>query len=154
MINIVPTLPEHAYYVAEHIRPADAAEMAAGYSLTPLRAIQIGMKVSALSWTGMVEGKVIAIMGVHQPTLLSETARPWMLGTADLDRDDIKFEFLGLSRRVVRAMIKTYSHLENYVDARNAKAIAWLKWLGFTIHDPEPHGPLGMPFHRFEMRRS
>jgi len=46
-----------------------------------------------------------------------------------------------------------YSHLENWVDARNTKAINWLRWLGFTVHDPVPFGVAGLPFHRFDMRR-
>ena len=38
------------------------------------------------------------------------------------------------------------------VDARNARAIRWLRWLGFRIHPAEAHGIQGLPFHRFEMR--
>lgn len=154
MIQLVPALPEHVAYVAEHARQADVDEMAAGYSLTPLRAIQTGLQVSTLSLAGVVDGHPVAIAGLHFPSMLSDKAHPWMVGTTDLDRKDIKFEFLRVSRRVLRAFLAGSSHLENYVDARNTKAIAWLAWLGFTLHEPEPHGPLKMPFHRFELRRS
>jgi hypothetical protein len=31
--------------------------------------------------------------------------------------------------------------------------VRWLRRIGFTLHPAEPLGPLGVPFHRFEMER-
>ena len=35
------------------------------------------------------------------------------------------------------------------VDARNAVAIRWLGWLGFTLGAPQPMGVRGLPFIPF-----
>ena len=44
--------------------------------------------------------------------------------------------------------------LLNFVDNRNIKAQNWLRWLGFTLEEPEPHGVAGLPFRRFWMRKA
>ena len=45
-----------------------------------------------------------------------------------------------------------YTWLVNWVDDRNTCAIRWLKWMGFTIHEPEPYGVANLPFRRFDMK--
>lgn len=45
-----------------------------------------------------------------------------------------------------------FALLTNYVDARNAVSIRWLRWLGFEIEPAAPFGIHGLPFHRFSMR--
>lgn len=153
MIHVVPALPEHIPALVPNIRQADIDEMEAGYSLTPQKAMEIGLKHSSQCWVGLVDGEPIAMAGVNAPSVLSDTAYPWMLGTHHLDREDVKIGFLIQSRKILRTMLQVYAHLENHVDARNTKAIAWLKWLGFTMDEAKPYGPAGLPFHHFEIRR-
>jgi hypothetical protein len=45
-----------------------------------------------------------------------------------------------------------FPEMRNYVDARHARSIRWLKWLGFTIEEARPMGFAGLPFHPFGMR--
>jgi RimJ/RimL family protein N-acetyltransferase len=44
-----------------------------------------------------------------------------------------------------------FSHLENFVDARNARSIRWLRRLGFSIREPRRMGLSDVTFYRFEM---
>lgn len=154
MIDVVQALPEHGFYVASHARPADVLEMSAGYSLTPSAAIARGLRVSSQAWAGLVDGVPVAVAGLNRPSLLSSTGYPWMLGTSELERPGVAKAFLRVGGPILQTMLETCEHLENWVDARNTRAIRWLRWLGFTLHDPAPYGPQGLPFCHFEMWRS
>lgn len=76
---------------------------------------------------------------------------PRLVGTDDLER--YQRTFLRRCRKVVAAMLSVYPYLENYVDARNHVAKAWLHWLGFRLEEAAPYGALGLNFHRFHMER-
>lgn len=93
---------------------------------------------------GMVFG--VAPMG----GLLGKAAAPWALGTVAVERRPRALIEMGPRYR--DAMLASYPHLYNYVDARNTRSIRWLKWMGFEFHDAEPYGHAGLPFHKFEMR--
>jgi len=63
-------------------------------------------------------------------------------------------KFLRRNRNWIDANMKIYDKLENYVDARNTKAINWLKWLGFQFADETvPYGMLKMPFYKFWLKK-
>ena len=142
----------HIEQMLGRVRQADIDEFAAGYSRTPEAAMRTGLKVSSHCWAGIWEGKVVAIAGLRPTSFLGDYANPWMVGTRDLERPEVRRQFLELSKSVLSYMLSLYPHLENWVDCRNRMAVRWLKWLGFTIYPAEAHGPQGMPFHRFELR--
>lgn len=148
--EIVPAEPWHVAHVAEHMREADRQEVLASSGLAHDVALQMSVEASDECFAGLVDDVPICIFGVAARSLLSETAVPWLLGTPDIESH--AKPFLVQSRTVVRAWRSRYELLENRVDARNTKSIQWLRWLGFTIHDPEPHGPFDLPFHHFTMR--
>jgi hypothetical protein len=89
------------------------------------------------------------MFGVVRRSLLCQTGVPWMLGSDDLDR--IGNEVGRQSRYYVNEMKKRFNLLENYIDVRQKRSIRWLKWCGFKMDPAKPHGPHGMPFHRFFM---
>lgn len=153
MIHLEKANLDHVRAMSCKIRQADIDEFAAGYSKTPELAMIQGIGVSTHSWAGVCDGRVIAVAGLFPLSIMGDTARPWMVGSRDLEKPWVTRQFLQTSKHALRFMISLYPHLENYVDARNTVAIRWLKWLGFQFHDPQPYGPMGLPFHRFEMRR-
>lgn len=55
--------------------------------------------------------------------------------------------------KYVEIMQEMFPILENHVDARNIKAIVWLRWLGFDIMSTELHGPFGAKFYFFRCVR-
>lgn len=148
--SIVPATGEHSRLLAERIRPEDAAEAWAACHLRPLDALEQSRAASRDTWTGLADGKVLCMLGVVERGAYRQIGIPWMLGSHDLPEHPRVF--LRASRNYVRAIRQEYKILENYVDSRHEKAVKWLRWLGFRIHAPEPYGPDGAPFHKFDIR--
>lgn len=140
----------HVAAMCPHIRQADRNEVMASAGRDVEELLPECVDRAEMAWAGLVDGEVACIFGVQGASLLSETGFPWMIGT-DLIEQHAK-PFLRRNRKMVGVMLDRYPHLINYVDARNAKAIEWLQWLGFEIHEPEKFGAYKMMFHPFEMR--
>jgi hypothetical protein len=96
-------------------------------------------------------GEPLALFGVVTVSLLSNKGSPWMLATdgAQLHRRAL----VRGGRAYAVAMLEQYERLENWVDARNRRAVVWLQRCGYTIHPPVPYGPFGLPFHPFSITR-
>lgn len=141
----------HIAEIAARCRPADVAELWASDRSTPAEALQKGLDTASAAWTGVVDGEPICMFGVTPWSILGAAGAPWMIGTT-LIKPNAR-PFLKESRRALEAMKEPYDLLLNFVDARHHEAVRWLRWLGFTIQEPVPYGPDGMPFHPFEWRR-
>jgi hypothetical protein len=139
---------EHAETILANIRVADAAEIFA-MGVQPEIGLRHSLKVAVKSWTVTFDGQPALIFGVGTKSLIGNTGVPWMLSTHLIDQHPTAFARYSLMQlRAVRAM---FPHLENIVDARYARCIRWLQFLGFHVEPPEPMGPYGLPFHRFHM---
>jgi len=147
--EIIPATLDHCLEMFPHMRQADIDELDA-IGVQPKPALMNSLRCSMLAWTGLADGEIVCIFGVSSSNLLAGVGQPWLMGT-DLIVKHSR-EFIRRSRPCVRKMLEIYSHLENYVDVRNEKAIAWLKYIGFSFDDPQPFGFKGLPFMRFEMR--
>jgi hypothetical protein len=105
---------------------------------------------ASAAWTWLVDGAPVCMFGVS-PSVLQGVGMPWMIGTTSLERHAMAF--LRQCRPYLEEMSTEYVFLSNFVDVRNMTAIRWLKWLGFKLDKPQPTGPFGLPFHRFQMKR-
>lgn len=151
MVEVVvrPVAPGDIEELAHRMRQADIDEVAAcGHA--PIGALEMSVARSSHSYTATADGEVACMFGVVPLSLLVGIGSPWMLGTDLVPK--YPGAFIKHSAPYIRGMLEAYPHLFNFVDARNAKAIRWLKRVGFTLHAPVPHGPYGMPFHPFEMK--
>ncbi|BCS54783.1 hypothetical protein [Geobacter sp. SVR] len=146
---IIPALPEHVRCIAANMRPADVAEIRA-LAWEPESALRISLRTSLAAWTGTVDGVPVCMFGVCDGEM--GEGRPWMIGTADLERYAVIF--LRRCRKQVERMLDIRPVLANYVSVDNNRAIQWLTWLGFTIDAPLPWGARRQLFHRFELRRT
>jgi hypothetical protein len=146
-ISIIPATHDHAAIVAATMRPADLAEVLASGGHDPLTALTRSISLSTHSWAGLVDGQAAALFGVGPASLASGIGCPWFLGSTLLDAHPRPM--LSMSRDWLDRIAQLYPHLENHVDARNRRAVRWLSWLGFSLHPAAPHGPHGLPFHRF-----
>lgn len=148
-VQIRPVHDGDAEYLAVHMRKADREEIWASGGRRPLEAIRRGLRLSTDTFVAERDGELACIWGFAPISLATGQAAPWMLGT------DLMFRLGRSLSRVAMASFEyvapVYPRLMNYVDARNTRSVAWLKSVGFTVHDPEPHGVAGLPFHRFEM---
>jgi len=131
------------------MRTTDVREIQATSGSRPIDALARCIEQSEHCWTGLIGGRVVFVGGVS-PMRLGGRRSPWLLGSEELERHPAAFlRYCVEKMPQVRA---AYPWLENYVDARAVNTIRWLKWLGFTVHDPVPYGILRRPFHRFELR--
>ena len=151
IVSIIPATIEHAKKMAPLTRDADREELWAASYQRPLDAMQMGLDFSDDAFVGCIDGEPIVMWGVALESLVGKIGIPWMIATKQLD--DVAIIFLRRCRGPVLEMLSNYGKLINYVDARNKRAVRWLKFLGFEIEDPKPYGVLGMPFHRFTMTR-
>lgn len=133
------------------LRDADRQEIEAS-TLTPLEsALADAVVLSAgLCWSVYRGDDILLLMGVAPVGMLGGLGSPWLLGSERSERFGKSLH--KIAREKIAQSRQTYPELVNYIDARNARSIAWLARLGFTLHEPEPYGPQGLPFHRFDMR--
>lgn len=145
--EIRPATIEDCADLAPRMRQSDVDEVMASDGLSPLSALEIAFKASSEAWAGLIDGVVVCMFGVCPVSLLSGDGSPWMLGSDDIEQHQKLF--LRRCRPVVAGMAQSYKSLHNHVDCRNETSIRWLKWLGFTMGEPEPYGIFGLPFRRF-----
>jgi hypothetical protein len=147
--SIIPAEQDHLVYVAERMRREDVEEVAAASGLSPLVAMRHSYEFSSECYTGMAGDEPFCVFGVVPRSLVSSVGVPWLLGTDSLPSHSTGF--LKRNRKVVREWREKFALLENYVDCRNTKSIAWIRWLGFVLEEPQPYGRLGLPFMHFYM---
>lgn len=149
-VVIRPTEPSDAWPLYANLRAADRAECLALGDRDLRVVIEESVRRSTLSWTGIIDGELAAIMGVGPVNLLGGIGSPWMLGTPVLDKH--ARVLVRETPRYIAEMLSAFPHLVNFVHAHNTTSVRWLRRLGFTLYPALPHGPLGEPFHYFEMR--
>jgi hypothetical protein len=138
-------------FISTRMRKSDIDEIWASNHVEPKEALMRGLD-NAIYCQTIENGTPIAMFGICPHDLLGHSATIWMLGTDSLDK--IKFKFLRHSREYVDAMLDYYYYLDNYVDVRNEKSIAWLKFLGATFDEPKPYGVDGKLFQHFYFKRN
>lgn len=145
--------PEGLAHIAQHLRHADQEEVHATCGSRDFETV-LRSCVACSDDTLMAtspEGEPLALFGVVTVSLLSNKGSPWMLAT-----DGARLHQRALvrgGRAYAVAMLEQYERLENHVDARNRRAVAWLQRSGYTIGAPVPYGPFGLPFHPFSITR-
>lgn len=149
-VSIRPATPEDIIAIAARVRPADRDELRASVNHSPEQAMGAGLRYSDAAMTGFIDGEPVCMWGVVRESLICNMGVPWMVATTLLDVHAPTF--LRHCRGPVMELLDDYDMLINHVDARNRRAIAWLKWLGFDVEkEPAPFGLAQLPFHRFTM---
>ena len=132
--------------IAVNMRADDVKEVWDSNLHSPYKALRKGLDAKGISWTIIVNGIPIGMVGVSRGTLLSDTGIPWLLGT-DALIDDRKL-FLRVSKAILKNMGRGYKMLENYVSVENKASMCWLRHLGFKI-GKEVKSVTGVIFKRF-----
>lgn len=149
----IPPTDEDVAHVVANLREADRMEhhaqfghhrYADGVRLSMLASDDVVVAVAA-------SGEPVAVLGIVTVSALYAVGCPWMVAT---DRAfAYRRAFIEAGRTYTAAMLEEFESLTNYVDVRNARAIAWLRRLGFQFEPAEPYGETGLPFHRFHIDR-
>lgn len=147
--------PGDIEHIADNLREADVQELRAskGEDRSLRGILTRAVALSTHLWVTVADdGEPVAIYGVAPISLLEGIGSPWFVST------DRAYEYprtlIVEGKRYLAEMQSAYSHLVNYVDARNDKSIRWLRRLGFTVHAAKPYGLNGEPFHKFEKKRA
>jgi hypothetical protein len=146
--EVVKAKPEHIPPIAANLRQADINELWAVACVTGRDALERSLEASEVAGTWLVNDVPACMAGV---TRNGDDGVIWLLATDAVDK--YPRQFLQASRRGFESVQDKFDRLYNYIDVRNTKSLRWLKWLGFEIHAPKPHGMLGKPFHYFEWQR-
>jgi hypothetical protein len=150
MIEVVKATHKHAGYIADHMRAADVAEIAAWSGRLPGAALAKSLDQSDFALTALFDGVPAVMFGCRGTDLLARSASPWLLGT---DQVETRYrQFLRGSTSYLKAMMEKYDHLINAVDDRNEVSKRWLAWLGFQMGEPQVLGAEKRMFRIFEMR--
>ena len=145
--KLVAANEAHIAFIAPRMRQADADEIWAAAHLKPQRALEWSMLASREPMTGAADGRPVCMFGISTTTPFDRIGHPWLLSTDEIENH--AYVLLTGSRRYLTIERERYAGLENYVDARNTKALRWVRWLGFAIDPPASYGVDGLPFHRF-----
>lgn len=142
---------DDAAWFAERLREADRQELtaASGPDIEGNLREAIDRSLRRAFVASSTAFGPLSLFGFVPAGLLSSTAIPWMVGTDDIRRRARALNRFG--RLYCGAALDEFDLLVNYVDARHAESIRWLKRLGFTFGEPVPFGVQGLPFLRFEM---
>ena len=133
-------------YISDNLRENDIKEIWASDNILPLDALAEGFNESIACWT-ISNGNPIAMFGIVPETVLGNKACVWLLATDGIS--DIRRRFARRSREFIKTLHEWYPYLYNYVDDRNKDSIAWLKFCGAKINEPEEYGVERMPFRYF-----
>jgi hypothetical protein len=149
-VEFVQATADHIPAIAEHARAADVAEVQASSGATIEQALTEGLRISTRAYTALLDGEPVAMMGVNPYSELSGSGVAWMLATSALDTTKGRRAVVRCAQPVLDDFRERYpGMIWNAVDARNARAIRFLKWAGFTFVDPVPVGPEKRPFYPF-----
>lgn len=150
---LVPAEEEHIWHLGHNMHPDDIAEVWAASGHTPMQALIQGVKHSPHPLAWVENGIPYCILGVTQGTLLNAeyVGHPWLLAHKNAYKKGKTW--LKWSRKVSDIWIEDYDYLYNYVDERHKRAQRWLKWMGYTLEEPEIWGAEGLPFRKFWRRK-
>ena len=134
---------------ASRLRAADLEEISAAAGHSPERALTRSLAFSTHAWSAYdLDGRPLAIWGVGPLALTAGKGCPWLLATDAFDALPRRL-VARMSRRLLADVLALYPRLQNHVDARHARAVRWLRWLGFTLEPPVVWGVEQRLFHRF-----
>ena len=150
--EIVPATWQLARQLVPVMRGVDVQEAWAAAHLSPEEAILRSLEASPNPKVGLVDGEVTCVFGVGEWSAIGLLGVPWLLTAESMPRHARKL--LVGSRAYVDEMKRRYLVLTNHVDARNQKAVRWLRWLEFEIGPAKPFGFDKLLFHRFHWEAS
>lgn len=136
MITVRPATLEDARYVGARLREGDARECEM-FGMDGVRAIEASMQASLVTECLLIDDVPAAVYGIQIDDLMASVGQPWILTAGEIDRHRIAYA--RAARALINRAFDVVDRLENIVDARYARAVALLDWLGFTV-EPEQDG--------------
>lgn len=144
---IIPTTVEHIRLLIADLRDDDRREITA-FGRSPFKGIWREYKKSKVCRSGFVNGRLVAIWGIHGG-LLGFVGSPWLMTTNVAD--EYPFVFARIYRQEMREMLKSYRVLETFVDFCYDKSRRMMRIVGFKEREFVPSVKDGALLVRMEM---
>lgn len=141
---MLPISSEHIDDLSENIRPKDHQEIMAYSDGNIHDIIEYHIDKSDVSFAATIDDGLLAVVGVVPQSSLRLTGIPWILTTTLLDKHP-RF-LVKYSKPVLEVWLHKYDKLFNIVDSRYEQALRWVKWMGFTIHEPKLYEGMDVEF--------
>lgn len=129
IITIKKTNPLHLRLMSNAMS-ADSIEVAKGLGTTPLRALWASYRKSLYCKSFFINDKIAAICGLSG-SIFSDTARPWLVLTAEIREYPLRVAFC--YRRELNEMQKMFEILEEYAPDDNKASIRMLELMNFKV---------------------
>ncbi len=140
---------DDAYEVGKHLRKCDYDELFASTGRDPVHTTVQSFEAcpeDCFIFRWERNSQPLAIWGCVPGS--DGVAVPWMVAVPDAMR--FPREIITISKRFTRQWNDRYHLLVNFVDARNATSIRWLKSMGYSfIQLHEEYGFAKIPFYEF-----
>jgi hypothetical protein len=153
--QVVPATEAHARALAPRLRAGDVAEIRATAGVGPLDGLLSSLSGTCAgggqAWALLIGGEVAALWGVRPLTDLHHVGVVWLL-TGDLV-DRHRRIFMERSRAELRALLRPFAVLRNYIDARYSRALRWARWTGAELGQPRRFGVEARDFIPVTWRR-
>lgn len=147
--EIVAATAVHARQMAPNMREAEVREVMDSTGLSPLDALLMEVRRSAVSWAWVIDGEVACMFGIASHAVLSDASYPWFLTTPLVERHSR--QFARACKSLLPELLAHHPRLVGRVDARYLTSVRWLEWLGARLSEPEPWGVAQSPFRTFEI---
>lgn len=137
--------------ISDNLRQSDVEEVRASSALPPREALASSVALSSHAYVVLSthperRGPIAAFGAAPHP--LPGVGVVWMLGTGGIRR--VGYSVAKQTRPYLDQLNAVYPILWNFIDARNAVSLRWLRWGGFKLLAPHPnHGPEGRLFYTF-----
>lgn len=140
-----------ALKLSKVLRPADRAEIAALGHSDAYKAMCQGISRSTQAKAVYIQGEIAIIFGLSPVSALGGVALVWALASPLVEKHLRPMLVLGAV--VLTAMLELFPVLRNVVDARNTRAIRWLRHMGAEFFEPVQVPPEGFTFIPFTIRK-
>ena len=136
---VTPVTVDHLRLLDRDLREGDRAEVVAVGRPDIVRQLSRDVLLSAESYAVFQDGDLLGVTGVRPMSLISNTARPWLLTTRHVERH--KRTLLRGTRMLLRRWRKRWRALSNEIHADYQGALRWAEWSGATLGEPYEIAP-------------
>ncbi len=133
-IEIIPATREHIPLVLATCRGREREQLMRLGARASDYVRQV-IESSSEAWSGFIDDELACMWGVDHGTLIGNSARIWLAGTAAINEHP--FAFVRHSQIRLAELRKRFHYIYGVVEVDNEQSMRWLRWLGFTLSPTE-----------------
>ena len=131
----------------EKLRKEDILEIERKTGREPYHVLVESYRKSDIAFVGLIDNEIACAWGVAKESILSDESTIWLLSTEMMKKAPVAVA--KKTKKELEKLLQIYPKIGNYVDSEYRLCIRWLRWLGFTVDNPEPVGVRGALFSKF-----